>query len=437
MMRKFYVPLMLVLLPMLLSAGVFDGRGVFDFNSSQLGYRAWRMSQQLTSYKNGDAWVPAMNAIPHYNPVLPALPDSICIDAYDETEAVWIPSIMVSYLEYNAAGRVVSNVINMNMMGLPLPMMMETCSYDAQNRITGLAMFFADPEGPVYWVPSYRMHFIHLGGTAFEIYGWEDMGEEVKTSYYTHSTFSFDTQGRIIEELSYTSPDSTNWVQDYRTSYQYHPQDASTGADFIEYASANLSLMMMNDGFDFPGLITLSNSQLWNGSGWEPNYRTTYQYNGQLQRTQSLDEYYMTGLWHPEHQKLYYYDTSGQLSYTIGQSYDGDGFTDEERVDYTWQQYGSAADDPVVPAAQLTLRAWPSPFVEELTIQTDSSARGPVSVCIHNLRGQKIRELSSSGSGSIRWDGKDTSGREVPAGVYLLKAVQDDRSGVTKVLRLK
>jgi hypothetical protein len=97
-----------------------------------------------------------MNAIPHYNPGLPALPDSICIDAYDETEAVWIPSIMVSYLEYNAAGRVVSNVINMNMMGLPLPMMMETCSYDAQNRITGLAMFFADPEGPVYWVPSYR-----------------------------------------------------------------------------------------------------------------------------------------------------------------------------------------------------------------------------------------------------------------------------------------
>ncbi|HOH79988.1 MAG TPA: FlgD immunoglobulin-like domain containing protein [Candidatus Cloacimonadota bacterium] len=48
-----------------------------------------------------------------------------------------------------------------------------------------------------------------------------------------------------------------------------------------------------------------------------------------------------------------------------------------------------------------------------------------------------MRELSSSGSGSIRWDGKDTSGREVPAGVYLLKAVQDDRSGVTKVLRLK
>jgi len=263
------------------------------------------------------------------------------------------------------------------------------------------------------------------------------MGEEVKTSYYTHSTFSFDTQGRIIEELSYTSPDSTNWVQDYRTSYQYHPQDASTGADFIEYASANLSLMMMNDGFDFPGLITLSNSQLWNGSGWEPNYRTTYQYNGQLQRTQSLDEYYMTGLWHPEHQKLYYYEASGQLSYTIGQSYDGDGFTDEERVDYTWQQYGSASDDPVVPAAQLTLRAWPSPFVDELTIQTDSSAKGPLSVSIHNLRGQKVREIESLNSQSIRWDGKDDNGREVPAGVYLLKAVQDDRSGVTKVLRLK
>jgi hypothetical protein len=139
----------------------------------------------------------------------------------------------------------------------------------------------------------------------------------------------------------------------------------------------------------------------------------------------------------PEYKRLYYYDTSGQLSYTIGQSYDGDGFTDEERVDYTWQQYGSAADDPVVPAAQLMLRAWPSPFVEELTIQTDSSAKGPLNVSIHNLRGQKVREIESFNSQSIRWDGKDDNGREVPAGVYLLRVVQDGRSAVTKVMRLR
>jgi len=75
--------------------------------------------------------------------------------------------------------------------------------------------------------------------------------------------------------------------------------------------------------------------------------------------------------------------------------------------------------------------------VDELTIQTDSSAKGPLSVSIHNLRGQKVREIESLNSQSIRWDGKDDNGREVPAGVYLLKAVQDDRSGVTKVLRLK
>jgi hypothetical protein len=74
-------------------------------------------------------------------------------------------------------------------------------------------------------------------------------------------------------------------VQDYRTSYQYHPQDTSTGADFIEYASTNMPMMMMNDGFDFPGLITVENSEVWTGSAWEPENRTSYQYNGQLQRT--------------------------------------------------------------------------------------------------------------------------------------------------------
>lgn len=82
---------------------------------------------------------------------------------------------------------------------------------------------------------------------------------------------------------------------------------------------------------------------------------------------------------------------------------------------------GSGLDDPSLPAAE-SLRAYPNPFSQELVITRQGSSSGWVS--IYNLRGQLVRKLLSSRSGTsastCTWDGRDHAGKECPAGIYLL-----------------
>jgi hypothetical protein len=186
------------------------------------------------------------------------------------------------------------------------------------------------------------MHIIHGNGTAFEVYSWEELEDDVRSSMYYHSTFQFDAQGRIIEELSYESPDSTSWVQDSKGTFVYHPQDTSTGESFIEYASAGLPMMLANDGFDFPGLITLNENFEWDGSAWVPDYRTTGEYNDQLKLSSRHGQYYESGTWMEDFLSTYFYDANGNSDYTIGQYYNGSSWQDEERIDYTWENYSAA-----------------------------------------------------------------------------------------------
>jgi hypothetical protein len=436
-MKKHIVPLILMLLPMLLAAGAFEGRQAYDFDASQTLSRAWRLTQQLTSYKEGGDWIPSMRAFPHFNATYPARVDSMSMDSWDTEMNVWIPGIMKAYMTYNAAGRMIENTMYVNFGPMMFPMLKETASFDAQNRITHLYMYGGDFENPGNWIPSMRLHIIYGTGTSFQVYGWEEDSGMDKLPNYFHSTFTFDTQGRISQELSFTSPDSPNWVQDYRDDYLYHPQDSSTGADMIEHVAANLPMMLLNDGYTFPGLISSRNSQIWNGTGWVPDYRTTYQYDALLMLSQVLDEYHNGTAWMPDYQKLYHYDTNFQLSYTIGQYNEGSGFQDEERVDYTWEWYTSAGDDPVVPPAQLSVKAYPSPFTDMLRIETTSQSKGPVTVSIHNLRGQLVQSLQSSSGQSLTWDGRFADGSIAPAGIYLLKVQQNGFSTSAKVIRSK
>ena len=438
-MKKTLVPLVLLLLPLLLAAGVFDGRRAFDFTGFQFSSRAWRLSQQVQSYYSGTDWVPGTRVTPYYNPSYPARADSMYMDFYDESTGEWLNGMMTAYLEYNAAGRVIRNTMIINMFGTPIPMMLLTANYDNQNRIQDLHMYMGgglDVKDD-YWTPTYRFHLIYGTGTTFVVYGWEDSGGE-RIGQYFRSQFEYDAQGRIIEEFSSTSQDSLNWMQESQTEYTYHPQDTTTGADFIVSASANLAFMMMNDGFEFPGLITQELYSEWTGGVLSPVNRTTYQFNNQVQRTQRLEEYYSATNWVPNYQLFYYYYyPTGLLSSTIGQSNDGTGFANDERYEYTWEQYGSASDDPVVPATRLQVKAYPSPFVDELRIEAQSSKQGPLKVTVHNLRGQLLQSYQSTSGTGLVWDGRDASGRAVPAGIYFIRVSQDGSSAVSKVLRIK
>ncbi|MFA6692094.1 MAG: T9SS type A sorting domain-containing protein, partial [Saccharofermentanales bacterium] len=313
----------------------------------------------------------------------------------------------------------------------------QTSSFDSQNRITHMYMYGGDFENIGNWIPQSRLHLIYGAGTTFEIYSWDEYEEGLRVVEYSRSTFTYDAHGRISEELSYAAPDSTNWVLEDRTQHQYHPQDTSTGADFIEYLAIGLSQILINPLFEFPGHLTLSNSAYWDGSAWIPDSRTITEYDSQLKPISRLEEYYLDSMWEPDNKMVYYYEVNGQPDYTINQFYNGFEFEDEERTDYTWEDYTSATDDPLTPVVELKIRAYPSPFTEELTIQTRSASKAPLKFSIHNLRGQTVQSFSATEGQDLRWDGNFANGKKAPAGIYFIRAQQNGSTATIKTMRLQ
>lgn len=65
--------------------------------------------------------------------------------------------------------------------------------------------------------------------------------------------------------------------------------------------------------------------------------------------------------------------------------------------------------------------AWPNPFCQAVTLK----GRGLVSVRIHDLQGRLVRNLEARES--VRWDGTNSAGLRMPAGIYFAEPVP--RSG--------
>jgi|GEM_PF-1712917 len=96
------------------------------------------------------------------------------------------------------------------------------------------------------------------------------------------------------------------------------------------------------------------------------------------------------------------------------------------------------------PAADLVLLpAVPNPFNPETTLRyrIPSEGRGRVLLEIRDVRGRRVRQLvneeASGGDYQVRWDGRDSAGRRVAAGVYLVVLQRDSERVTRKILLLK
>jgi hypothetical protein len=85
----------------------------------------------------------------------------------------------------------------------------------------------------------------------------------------------------------------------------------------------------------------------------------------------------------------------------------------------------TAVETPSANGARL-LGNHPNPFNPATTIILALDAAGPVAVTVHDLRGRRLRHLFGgrldAGRHAWSWDGRDGAGRELPAGVYLVRA---------------
>ncbi len=83
-------------------------------------------------------------------------------------------------------------------------------------------------------------------------------------------------------------------------------------------------------------------------------------------------------------------------------------------------------DSPVPGSGAQLETPYPNPFNPSTTIALTLEQEGPVTLTVHDSRGHLVRELADEtrpvGTWRYVWDGRDNSGRAVPAGTYFFRA---------------
>jgi poly(3-hydroxybutyrate) depolymerase len=84
---------------------------------------------------------------------------------------------------------------------------------------------------------------------------------------------------------------------------------------------------------------------------------------------------------------------------------------------------------------------YPNPFNSETVIRFALQASAKVELALYNLAGQKVATLAEgvreAGAYTLRWDGRDDSGRELASGVYVYRLQGGSRTETRKLLLLR
>lgn len=94
-----------------------------------------------------------------------------------------------------------------------------------------------------------------------------------------------------------------------------------------------------------------------------------------------------------------------------------------------------------LPAAGLSLTAYPNPFNPRLGIEFTLTRSGRAIVDVHDLTGRRLRRIVDTvlpgGTHHGAWDGRDAAGRPMPSGTYVLRLHGDQRLPGRKVTLLR
>ncbi|MDD2230045.1 MAG: T9SS type A sorting domain-containing protein [Candidatus Cloacimonetes bacterium] len=439
-MKKALYLLPLLLLPMLLTAGVFQSLGFKHLGTVLPFSTAYRLqSETYSHYQEDQSFLPTERGNMHYSQSDPTRIDSITVN-YCDSFGIYSPAtgMKVVYF-YNPAGMAESIDLYFspnNVLELGLKC---TAEYDSQNRLVRLFLYGAYYDDLGNLAPHHRRHIVYGAGSTFEIYDWDAYAEEYEDCCpYTRSSFQYDSQGRITQEYEYTSVDSVNWVQESKTETTYHPQDTSTGSDYINFISQYLPMLLLVRSNQFPGKVQQETVSEWYNETWIERRRSLYSYDEQIRKTSIVGQHPSGAVWETHKRKLYYYDANGNIDSILSQNCPGGNVSiNVNRIDFAWETYTANSDLVQGLIPDLRIKAYPVPFAGELSIIAESKSLAPLWVGIYNQRGQLINELSGLPGSNLSWDGRDRGGKACSSGIYFLRATQGSSTATAKIVKLQ
>ena len=102
---------------------------------------------------------------------------------------------------------------------------------------------------------------------------------------------------------------------------------------------------------------------------------------------------------------------------------------------------GASEGAPLEPVGFALDGGYPNPFARQTTLRYRLGARGEATLAVFDLLGRRVRVLAEgvqdAGSHAVVWDGRDAAGRDVAAGVYLVRLRTDDASATRRVSLLR
>ncbi len=98
--------------------------------------------------------------------------------------------------------------------------------------------------------------------------------------------------------------------------------------------------------------------------------------------------------------------------------------------------------DHTIPVIATALTGnYPNPFNPETTITYSVKTPSPVIVDIYNIKGQKVKtlvnETKAQGNHTVTWNGTDSNGTPVSAGVYFYQMKSDNYTSIKKMILMK
>lgn len=154
-------------------------------------------------------------------------------------------------------------------------------------------------------------------------------------------TYSYDAENRTLEVYT-RNWDGNTWVDDRQTLFTHQANGSFTSTTSWWNNESWVPLSKRIETLDGNGNVIEIANQFWQYGSWWNNNRTTYTYSPEGLRTTSSHFSGNGGLWVPESQTLYTYDTTGKLEEELYQQYNSltDEYEPTSQKNYTYNAAG-------------------------------------------------------------------------------------------------